>query len=279
MVVNLRWVGRGAFTVGLLWHLWPSGTFMVTDKFFWFFCWSICAVFVHQNIVIFSTFTPSQCLYRFGFSLFLHIEFSIQLNGYLLYFLFFQSFVFLYFESIQLSGYFWWRPLFWRSKEMASLISPLWSPKQQISDSWLFSLFGLNCKLTTLLKSNDHRSPLIVLDEVQKINLFQKSELAAYFSSVRVTFLTENKNTFHPTRGFSNGAFIMFRSYNLCSFLLWKWWCQWNWSFPWEFVSWAISLTPCFPNMSFPQILRTLRDTWGCQFQKAIGKDSQSQVW
>ena len=37
MVVNLRWVGRGAFTVGLLWHLWPSGTFTVTDKFFWFF--------------------------------------------------------------------------------------------------------------------------------------------------------------------------------------------------------------------------------------------------
>ena len=85
----------------------------------------------------------------------------------------FEYFVFLYFESIQLSGYFWWRPLFWRSKEMASLISPLWSPKQQISDSWLFSLFGLNCKHTTLLKSNDHRSPLIVLDEVRKINLFQ----------------------------------------------------------------------------------------------------------
>ena len=63
---------------------------------------------------------------------------------------YFWIFVFLYFESIQLSGYFWWRPLFWRSKEMASLISPLWSPKQQISDSWLFLLFGLNCKHTTM---------------------------------------------------------------------------------------------------------------------------------
>ena len=105
MVVNLRWVGRGAFTVGLLWHLWPSGTFMVTDKFFWFFCWSICAVFVHQNIVIFSTFTPSQCLYRFRFSLFLHIEFSIQLNGYFWWKWFYFSFLnILYFCILKVSS-------------------------------------------------------------------------------------------------------------------------------------------------------------------------------
>ena len=106
----------------------------------------------------------------------------------------------------------------------------------------------------------------------------QNSEFA-YFSSSRGTYLAENKNTFQATRVFSNDAFIIYCSYNLCSFLVWKWWCQWNWLFPWEFVSWPFSLTPCFPNMSFPQILHTLRDTWGCQFQKAIGKDSQSQVW
>ena len=51
-VVNLRWVVSGAFTVGLLWHLWPSGTFMVNDNFCWICMMYLCSICSSKYFII-----------------------------------------------------------------------------------------------------------------------------------------------------------------------------------------------------------------------------------
>ena len=87
----------------------------------------------------------------------------------------------IYFESIQLTGYFG-TPLFSRSKEMVRLISSLWCSQQQIPDNWLYGIFALE-KLGRILSPQT----LDIWMSKQTNNKFRVTDSLEIFLKISIT--------------------------------------------------------------------------------------------